>query len=113
MELKSFFDTPFDQYADRYGQSFTVVKGPCAPHTGEVITLDALRAVKEGGDCPYFTIRFEDGAEIAAFPEEVLAEFPWSYNPNADRSEAERYVVSDRALGYGTGRTSSTGRQHD
>ena len=53
------FRTPFDQYAHRIGHGFTVVR----ELTAEKKQLDE--------DEPMYRIRFEDGAEIDAWGEEV------------------------------------------
>ena len=56
------FTTPFEQHADRRGQGFRVLRvitEPDETHDAEVL--------------PMYRIRFEDGFEIDAWPEEVLA----------------------------------------
>jgi hypothetical protein len=54
------FQTPYDQHADRNGQSYTFVRSITEPdesHDTEVL--------------PMHVIRFADGTEIEAWPEEV------------------------------------------
>lgn len=54
------FHTPYEQYADREGQEFELVRTitePDATHDAEVL--------------PMYVIRFSDGVEIEAWPEEV------------------------------------------
>lgn len=56
----STFNTPYEQYADRQGQEFELVRAitePDASHDAEVL--------------PMYVIRFADGEEIEAWPEEV------------------------------------------
>lgn len=55
------FRTPYDQHRDRTGQPFTVLQvidTPDSDHDAEVR--------------PMYRIRFADGTEIEAWPEEVL-----------------------------------------
>ena len=57
---KGTFRTDFDQYRDRDGERFTfvrVVDTPDEHHDAEVL--------------PMYVIRFDDGVEIEAWPEEV------------------------------------------
>ena len=54
------FVTPFEQHADRRGQAFDIIgkiTEPDATHDAEVL--------------PMYRIRFADGTEIEAWPEEV------------------------------------------
>lgn len=56
------FRSPYDQHADRNGQPFTLIRSITEPddkHDEEVL--------------PMHVIRFEDGTEIEAWPEEVHA----------------------------------------
>ena len=55
------FTSPYDQFAARIGQSATVVR-----HYTED---DAEHDISEVG--PMYRIRFDDGTEIEAWPEEV------------------------------------------
>lgn len=58
--LRDTFTTPFDQYANREGQRFNVlakITEPDEDHDAEVL--------------PMYRIRFDDGFEIDAWPEEV------------------------------------------
>ena len=58
------FTTTFQQFAEREGQTFTVVSVISEPdenHDEEVL--------------PMYRIRFADGEEIEAWPEEVLPPF--------------------------------------
>lgn len=87
---KKTFDTPFEQYAEHHGKEFTVVAGPLDGSDGTtVITLDEMRAQLEAcGDQPTFAIRLSTGELISAFPEEVLAEYEWEFNPNSPPGDA-------------------------
>lgn len=61
-QCRETFTTPYDQHRAREGQAFDVVAEidkPDADHDAEVL--------------PMFRIRFADGFEIEAWPEEVLA----------------------------------------
>lgn len=54
------FKSPYEQYANRVGQEFELVRTitePDATHDAEVL--------------PMYVIRFADGEEIEAWPEEV------------------------------------------
>ena len=56
------FHTPYEQFADRIGQKFTILREITEPddtHDAEVL--------------PMYVIRFEDGHEIEAWPEEIDA----------------------------------------
>ncbi len=60
MTFRDTFTTPFDQYSERKGQPFEVVgkiTEPDADHDFEVL--------------PMYRIRFADGVEIEAWPDEV------------------------------------------
>jgi hypothetical protein len=59
------FVSPFDQYADRVGQRFTVVRTYTPAETA------ALCGVPEEEAQEMYRIRFEDGTEIDAWAEEV------------------------------------------
>lgn len=61
MRPRETFDSPYDQYAERRGQPFEVV---C-----ELTEADGIDT--EVG--PMYLIRFADGIEIQAWPEEVDA----------------------------------------
>ena len=58
--IRKNFDTRHSQHADRIGESFDVVRRIVAPDAEH--DLDAL---------PMYRIRFRDGAEIDAWPDEV------------------------------------------
>ena len=54
------FESPYDQYRERNGQTIEVIwciEEGDAEHDEEVL--------------PMFIVRFEDGAEIEAWPEEI------------------------------------------
>jgi len=56
------FTSPYEQYRERIGQNFTVL--------GVITEPDTTHDV----EClPIYCIRFEDGTEIEAWPEEVEA----------------------------------------
>lgn len=58
--IRTTFTTPFDQHKDREGEPFTlvcVIDQPDQTHDAEVL--------------PMYLIRFADGTEIEAWPEEV------------------------------------------
>ena len=55
------FRTPYEQYADRRGQAFTVERIIMEP--GPDFDEEVL---------PMYAIRFPDGEKISAWPEEVL-----------------------------------------
>lgn len=60
------FRTPYDQHADRRGQAFVIINKitePDSTHDAEVL--------------PMYRIRFEDGIELEAWPEEVETSSPW------------------------------------
>lgn len=57
--LSFIFTSPYDQHADRVGQRAVVV-------------TEVDRSTFDFGEVgPMFTIRFEDGTEISAWPEEI------------------------------------------
>lgn len=63
LQMKPVFDSPYEQYRDRNGQVFVLVREitePDASHDAEVL--------------PVYVIRFPDGVEIEAWPEEILQE---------------------------------------
>lgn len=68
------FATPYDQYSDRRGQPFTVL-GYADPSTYDKDEVGVQ-----------FRIRFEDGVEIVAWPEEVqmLHHPAWQALPGVD-----------------------------
>lgn len=59
-QFRKTFTTPYSQYVDRDGQPFEVVRTITEPEPG----FDAE-------SLPMHVIRFEDGTEIEAWPEEV------------------------------------------
>lgn len=66
MTLRETFQTPFDQFAHRAGQKFEVVRAFTV--ADDEHDLEVL---------PMYLIRFEDGAEIEAWPEEIDANELW------------------------------------
>lgn len=60
------FTTPYNQYADREGQAFQVV-GTVNPDTYDFDECGIM-----------YRIRFEDGVEIEAWPEEVERGSSWT-----------------------------------
>lgn len=64
------FQTPWSDHRDRIGQSFELVRivdQPDDSHDAEVL--------------PMYVIRFPDGVEIEAWPEEVAAGWPgWEHH---------------------------------
>jgi len=60
-KFRETFTTPYSQYADREGQPFAVIR-----------QLSDKKRDPEVG--VLYLIRFEDGTEIHAWPEEVLEE---------------------------------------
>ncbi len=65
-DFRAFFDSPFEQYRDRNGEPFTVV---CA--------IDQADDDHDDEVLPMYRIRFQDGVEIEAWPEEVLVPPVW------------------------------------
>jgi hypothetical protein len=67
-DLRKTFTTPFDQHRDREGQSFAVLRK---------ITKRNIRAEERAEYdtevLPMYRIRFADGFETSAWPEEVEA----------------------------------------
>ncbi len=63
MKIRETFTTPYDQYAAREGQKFTMLKKITEPTD----TIDEMAL-------PMYRIRFEDGFETEAWPEEVETE---------------------------------------
>jgi hypothetical protein len=59
------FRSPFEQYAHRIGNRFTVIYA----YTPE--ELSRMQGLPEDETDPMYRIRFEDGAEIDAWGEEV------------------------------------------
>lgn len=60
MKKKDTFDSPYKQHAERNGQPFEIVK-----------TIDKPDSEHDVAVLPMYGIRFEDGEEIEAWPEEV------------------------------------------
>ena len=60
MEHKHIFKSPYDQYAARIGQEFEIIRKITEP--GPDVDAENL---------PMYVIRFVDGAEIHAWPEDV------------------------------------------
>jgi hypothetical protein len=60
-QFRTTFRTPYDQYADRIGQRFSVIRE----------LTDAERGAEVG---TMYRIRFADGTEIDAWPEEVCVD---------------------------------------
>lgn len=64
--LRSTFQTPWSDYPERVGQTFTVVR--------EITTPEEHPDGPDNVDpevLPMYLIRFEDGVEVIAWPEEV------------------------------------------
>ncbi len=57
------FDSPYEQHRDRIGQPFTLVR-----------TIDEPDETHDREVLPMYLIRFADGVEIEAWPEEVDAD---------------------------------------
>lgn len=74
MKLRETFQSPYDQYRERIGQPFTLIREitePDAGHDAEVL--------------PMYVIRFPDGEEIEAWPEEVDADELWQPIPRRNQ----------------------------
>ena len=69
--FRTTFVSPWKQYEDRVGQSFAVLR----PLTVNEIDLEEVG--------PMFRIRFEDGFETDAWPEEVCVGIPDPRNETA------------------------------
>lgn len=66
--IRETFETPFEQYRDRVGQRFTVLR--------KITKRNITKAEREEYDLeclPMYKIRFEDGHETSAWPEEIEA----------------------------------------
>ena len=61
------FVSPYEQYADRVGQKFTVLRELTDEEVGDPSEVGTM-----------YQILFEDGKEIPAWPEEV--EEGWTWN---------------------------------
>lgn len=60
-DKKETFQSPYEQYAERNGQAFEIIQEiniPDHDHDGEVL--------------PMYVVRFPDGEEIEAWPEELF-----------------------------------------
>lgn len=66
--IRETFTTPFDQYRDRIGQRFTVIRKITRRNMTQ-----ADRAEYDAEVLPMYKIRFADGHETSAWPEEVEA----------------------------------------
>jgi hypothetical protein len=67
MAFRQTFDTPYEQHADRRGQTFSLLRK---------ITKDNLRFQPDAKEfdakvLPMYGIQFPDGTKILAWPEEV------------------------------------------
>jgi hypothetical protein len=60
-KLKEAFDSPYDQFKDKNGQQFKLIKTITEPDFEHDI-----------GSLPMYIIEFEDGEEIEAWPEEIF-----------------------------------------
>lgn len=60
--VKDAFRTGFDQYAERNGQPFAIIG-----------YIDDVDAEHDQESLPMFKIRFEDGEEVEAWPDEIFA----------------------------------------
>lgn len=65
-KFRKTFTTPFEQYRDRVGQSFVVLR----KITKRTATADDCREY-DMEVLPMYKIRFPDGHETSAWPEEV------------------------------------------
>lgn len=65
-EIRKTFTTPYEQYREREGQSFTVLR-KITPET--MTKADRREYFKEV--LPMYKIRFADGFEASAWPDEV------------------------------------------
>jgi hypothetical protein len=63
VKYRETFVTPYDQYSDRIGQRFTVLA-----------IIDKADATHDEEVLPMYRIKFVDGTEIEAWPEEVESE---------------------------------------
>lgn len=66
MKYRETFQTPYEQHRHRQGHAFTVLKvidKPDDKHDAEVL--------------PMYRIRFADGGEIEAWPEEIIPGQGW------------------------------------
>lgn len=61
--MRTTFSTPYNQYKDREGQAFTLIRIIDKPD--ETHDIDCL---------PMYVITFWDGVEIEAWPEEIMDE---------------------------------------
>lgn len=59
-DKKEVFDSPYEQYAERNGQPFEVLREIDSTELADAEVL------------PMYAIRFPDGIEIEAWPEEVF-----------------------------------------
>jgi hypothetical protein len=69
MKFKDTFQSPYDQYAHRVGQPFTVLR--------KITRRNATEVERQEYDpeiLPVYRIRFGDGEDITAWPEEVETE---------------------------------------
>jgi hypothetical protein len=65
-KIRATFTTAFEQYRDREGQAFTILRKV----TKRTMT-DADRLEYDAECLPMYKIRFADGHETSAWPEEV------------------------------------------
>lgn len=78
-KLRATFQSPYDQYKNRIGQTFQVIRAITKPdkdHDKEVL--------------PMYAIKFPDGKEIEAWPEEVYEQPKGGWNPNCHVPGSER-----------------------
>ena len=68
MKYRDTFTTPFDQYRDRIGQTFEVLRKITKRNA------TAIDRAEYDLEClPMYKIRFADGHETSAWPEEIEA----------------------------------------
>jgi hypothetical protein len=75
--LRKTFTTPYEQHRDREGQSFALVR-----------EITEAESDYDAEVLPMFIVRFPDGVEIPAWPEEVLASCD-EYVPKAKKAKKE------------------------
>lgn len=74
IEPRSTFASPYEQYAERRGEPFTLLgEIPAEGHHDEECS-------------PMYLIRFDDGTEIEAWPEEVDANEDWQPIGDAEKA---------------------------
>ena len=64
--LRETFQSPYQQYADRIGQKFSLVR-----------TITEQDENHDQEVLPIHVIEFDDGIQIEAWPEEIEADYTW------------------------------------